>query len=244
MKTVNILIISVAIVITALIFSIPLRSFFKKNETITVTGLATKDFVSDLIVWNGSFSRKATVLTDAYTLLKKDLETVRKYLISKGIEEKEIVFSSISLVKDFKYITKNGNSEQEFDGFNLSQTVTIESTDVEKVEKVSREVTELINQGVELNSSNPQYYYTKLSELKQEMLAAATRDGRARAEKIADNAGCKLNGLRYASQGIFQITAQNSDENFSWGGAFNIESKGKTATVTVKLQFAIGSKWF
>jgi hypothetical protein len=37
--------------------------------------------------------------------------------------------------------------------------------------------------------------------------------------------------------GVFQIVAQNSSEEYSWGGSFNTTSKRKTATITVKLDY-------
>ena len=102
---------------------------------------------------------------------------------------------------------------------------------------MSREITELIDFGIEFYSTNPNYYYTKLASLKIEMLAQATKDARLRADKIAENAGGKIGKLKQADMGIFQITAQNSSEEYSWGGTFNTSSKNKTANVTVKLEF-------
>ena len=104
---------------------------------------------------------------------------------------------------------------------------------------MSREVTELINSGIEFNSSEPRYYYTKLAELKLEMLAAATADAKSRAERIAKNAGGGLGSLRNAAMGIFQITGQNSNEEYSYGGNFNTSSKNKTASITARLEFGI-----
>jgi len=102
----------------------------------------------------------------------------------------------------------------------LTQNITNESNEVDKNEGVSREVTELINQGVELYSQEPQYYYTKLAELKIEMIAAATQDAKVRAEQIAQNSNGNLGGLKNATMGIFQITGQNSSEDYSWGWCF------------------------
>jgi len=98
-------------------------------------------------------------------------------------------------------------------------------------------VSELINSGVEFYSSAPNYYYTKLAELKIEMIAEATKDANIRAEKIAKNAGSEVGPLKNADMGVFQIVAQNSAEEYSWGGSFNTTSKRKTATITVKLQY-------
>lgn len=108
-----------------------------------------------------------------------------------------------------------------------------------QVEGISREVTELINLGVELNSYAPEYYYTKMAELKLEMIAEATKDAKARAEKIAENAGAKLGKLKKSDMGVFQIIAQNSSEDFSWGGSFNTSSKKKEANITMKLVYQI-----
>ena len=71
------------------------------------------------------------------------------------------------------------------------------------------------------------------------MVAAATEDARIRAEQIAENANAEIGDLRYAKMGIFQIIAQNSNEDLSWGGTFNTTSKMKTATITMKLQFGL-----
>jgi hypothetical protein len=70
------------------------------------------------------------------------------------------------------------------------------------------------------------------------MIAAATEDARVRAEQIAENANSSLGRLKTASMGVFQIIGQHSNEDFSWGGSFNTSSKMKTATITVRLEFA------
>lgn len=211
------------------------------NDTISVTGLGSKDFTSDLIVWNSSFSKKSFDLKQAYSELESDRKSIKNYLLTKGVKETEIIFSSVSINKEFNTITDSYNNTQSqvFNGYNLVQNVQVESKEVLKIEGVSREVTELINSGVELYSNPPEYYYTKLSELKLEMVAEATKDAKLRAEKIAENAGSNLGGLKKSEMGVFQIVAQNSSEDYSWGGSFNTTSKNKTATITIKLVYKI-----
>jgi hypothetical protein len=234
------IIISLSIVTAAWILGSAWKSSHSSNHTISVTGLASKDFDSDLIVWSGSVIRKSLELKDAYAEIKKDQETIKKYLIAKGILESEMVFNSINISKDFNVIYINDGSRREtFNGFVLSQQVEINSKNVEKVEKISREVTEIIDQGIEFNSNVPSYYYTKLDKLKLEMLANATANAKQRAEKIAVNAGAELGKLKKADMGIFQITAQNSPEELTWGGAFNTYSKNKTARITVKTDYFV-----
>ena len=136
--------------------------------------------------------------------------------------------------------TINGDyAGEEFVGYKLNQSLEIESKEVDKIEKVSREITELLNQGVQFYSQAPRYYYTKLADLKIEMISNATEDARLRAEKIAEFSGGALSDLESARMGIFQITGQNSGEDYSWGGTFNTSSREKTASITMKLVYKV-----
>lgn len=211
------------------------------NDTITVTGSAEKDFVSDLIVWKGSYSRKSMDLKMAYAQLKDDETVIRKYLLSKGIQENELVFSSVTIIKDFNYRTDaNGRSlGQEFSGYNLTQNVRVESSDVDKINGISREATELIQQGIEFNSMPPLFYYTQLTQIKMDLLAKASADGKNRAQIIAKNSGSSLGKLKKATLGVFQITGKNSDEDYSYGGTFNTSSRNKTGSITIRMEFAV-----
>ncbi len=208
---------------------------------INVTGLGKKDFKSDLVVWSGNFEKRGFTLEQASALLNTEKEAIQKYLTSKGVKKEQIVFLAVDIRKDFdKTYFENGNLKEEvFRGYILNQTVRIESNEVDKIEAISRSITELAKEGISFYSYSPQYYYTKLSELKIEMVAAATEDARIRAEQIAKNANTEIGELRYAKMGIFQIIAQNSNEDLSWGGNFNTSSMMKTATITMKLQFGL-----
>ena len=212
----------------------------KSTETIIVTGLAEKDFVSDLIIWNGSYSRKTFDLKSAYAAVKQDEAAIRNYLRGKGIADNEMVFSSVVINKEFETKTDENGKQlgQTFSGYNLTQTVKVESTNVDKVDKIAREVTELIQSGIEFNSSAPLFYNTKLSDVKMDLLARASADAKARAEAIAKNSGSSLGKLRKASMGVFQITGKNSNEDYSYGGAFNTSSRNKTGSITIKMEFA------
>jgi hypothetical protein len=234
------IIIGLSIVISVAIISHAYKNRNQKQERISVTGLGTKDFKSDLIVWSGSFSKRANELNNAYNRLDQDKQAIRNYLITKGVSASEIVFKAVDINKNFDYVyEKNGQSRRVFSGYSLSQRVEIESKEIEKIEQISRDITELITNGIEFYSNAPQYYYTQLADLKVEMIAAATDDATRRAEQIAKNANADLGGLKSAKMGIFQIIGQNSNEDYSWGGTFNTSSKEKTATITMKLEFGI-----
>lgn len=212
----------------------------KSENTISVTGLGTKKFTSDLITWNGNFSRNSFELKSAYDELANDRKVIEDYLISKGIPKNEIVFSAVDIQKKFNYTTdSNGRSNQTFSGYELSQKINLQSKDVLKIENLSRNITEMINLGIEFTSSPPSYFYTQLAGVKQQMIADATKDAKQRAEKIAQNAGSSLGNLKKATMGVIQITAPNSNEDYSYGGTFNTESKEKEASITIKLEYEI-----
>lgn len=235
------LIFGLAIVIAAFILG---NSFVNRNKddgTISVTGLGQTDFTSDMIVWEARFSQVNANLKQAYADLEKDKISIKEYLISKGLQDSVIVFNAVETQKNFKqnYSSSGEYLGQEFTGYTLNQTVSVNSTEVKKVETISREVTELLNKGIQLYSMAPRYYYTKLDDLKIEMISRATENARIRAEQIADNSGADLGDLISARMGIFQITGLNSTEDYSWGGAYNTSSKEKTASITMKLTYYV-----
>ncbi len=238
-RYINSIIIGLTILLTGLTFSRAFINRNRANNSISVTGLGSKDFVSDLIVWNGWFIKKNLSLKDAYTELDKDREKIKTYLLSKNVTAEKIVFSAVEIEKEFDDVFDNSGNKirSTFAGYRLKQNIQIESGEVDQIENISRQVSELINSGIEFYSSNPQYYYTKLAQLKIEMIAEATKDAFNRAKKIADNAGSGVGRLKNADMGVFQIVAQNSSEEYSWGGSFNTSSKRKTATITVKLDY-------
>jgi len=71
------------------------------------------------------------------------------------------------------------------------------------------------------------------------MLAEASKDALLRAQTMAQNGDAKLGRMVGSTMGVFQIVAQNSSEDYSWGGSFNTSSKNKTASVTVKVQYKV-----
>lgn len=210
-------------------------------KTISVTGKAERTFTSDLIVWKATITTESTDLSSAYSELKKKQAAVASYLSGKQIPDEAITYSSVDIAKQTESFYDSANSRviSSFKGYELKQTVTISSKDINAIESVSRQISELINQGIEIESGAPRYYYTKLNELKVEMLKEAAQDARQRASVIAEGGESDLGKLQKSSMGVFQIVGENSDEDFSWGGSFNTSSKIKTASITVSSTFAV-----
>ncbi|SJN49086.1 hypothetical protein FM107_18150 [Sphingobacterium sp. JB170] len=211
---------------------------YKMGNTISVTGNAMKNFESDIVKWSASYSRKSMDLASASGQLQSDRELVRQFLIKQGIDAKAIVFNAVNIGRDFSYQTDgSGKSYNTFTGYSLSQKVSVESTDLAKVDNASREISTLISQGVELSSNPPNYYYSKLEDLKLELISEASKNAKQRAANIAAEAGASLGDLIKADLGIFQITGQNENEAYSSGGALNTTSRNKTANITVRTNY-------
>ena len=237
----NAILFSAAIIIAAVVLG---NSFVNRNKTesqISVTGLGEKNFQSDLIVWEGSFSRENVNLRIASSELNSDKNLIEHYLVKNGVEKSSFVFSAINIreLTRQKYSQSGEVAGEEFAGYRLTQSIEITSKEIGKIEGISRKITELLNEGIQFNSESPRYYYTKLADLKIVLVSEATKDARERAEKIAEESGSKIGKLLSAQMGIIQITGQNSNEDYSWGGTYNTSSKEKTASITMKLTYKV-----
>ena len=217
---------------------------YKQNDVggITATGSATCDFVSDLIVWRGNFSAYGQSAKDAYEIIKRDAGIIEEYLLEHNVPKESFVFSSVDISPDYRQIyNEHGNHiGSDLAGYSLNQRLTIQSSDVDNIEAISRDITNLIGAGVNLYSEAPEYYYSKLSELKLELIDAATADAKMRISIMANQAGAKVDKLLSSNLGTFQITAQNSStDSYMYGGAFNTWSREKTMFISVSLHYAL-----
>jgi hypothetical protein len=238
----QIVVLGVCIAVATIASSIILSHGFLKvmkftREQITVTGSAQKEIRSDLVVWRGEFCRRDAELKAAYAGLKSDYEKARKYLASKGVREGEIFFSSVSTTTLYKKNEK-GNDTNDIQGYILSQAVEIRSSDVDRITEVSRQSTDLIADGVEFSSASPEYFYTRLDELKIEMLGTASENAKARADNMVRAAGNRIGFMRSARMGVFQITPANSTDVSDWG-MNDTTSLAKKVTAVVNVSFAI-----
>ena len=123
-------------------------------------------------------------------------------------------------------------------GYKLSQRLEIRSNQVDRYAKLSRQINELINEGIPLTSEPPEYLYNELSKLRIEMIAEATKDAKARAESIAKSTGNRVGGVRSADTGVFQLTPRNSTA-VSNGGSYDTSSIEKDITAVVSVKFGI-----
>lgn len=230
-------VLGVAFIIGALLLSSTWKYVSRKDVTINVTGSASKDIKSDYAIWNGSISIESVSLQDSYAKLKVANEKVKNYLTGKGFPADKITVSAINTTT--LYINNDqGYATNQISGYRLYQDFKVESDDVDKIDKLSREATELINEGIEITSPTPEFLYTKLSDLKVEMTGLAAMDAKERAEQIAKSTGNEIGEVRSSRMGVVQINAKNSNEISDYG-INNTTSIDKTIRVVVNMNFSI-----
>lgn len=185
-------------------------------QVISVTGSAKKTIRSDLIIWQGKISTNNANLVDGYTQLKSATNSTLAYLKAQHIPSSAIELSAIWTGKNYVRDAK-GNLTDKISSYDLIETVKVTSNDVDHIAEVARNVTGLIQQGVNIESEAPRYFYTKLADLKISMLAAATQDAAARAAQIAQNSGSSLGAIHDADMGVLQINPAHSTDVSGYG---------------------------
>lgn len=230
-------------------------------KTLQVTGSARKAITSDLVTWSGTITTKDPVLVKAYEQLKSQSDKVQAYLLGHGISAGDIKFSAITTQRRYEQkavlpsaagawekALQSGSDRinvqptmvttDKVEMYTLTQEVSIESRDSKQVPEVARSITELIKDGVEIDSGACCYLYTKLSELKIDMLAEATRDATARAEQIVNNAHGSLGKLVEARMGVMQINPKNVSSTSAEGNN-DTTSLEKEITAIVSVRFEV-----
>jgi hypothetical protein len=199
-----------------------------EQRTIKVTGSARKRITSDLIQWRAVLEARAPDRTAAYKLLHDERDKAVAFLTAQGIAAGEIQPQSTTFEQEVETVEETkvlpGSvvptkiARQIAKGFVTREVIMVRSNDVGRIEKASREITSLLEQGVSITSEPPRYFYTRLGELKVEMLAAAGKDARARADNILRSAGgATIGKLITADLGIININPANSTETSEEG---------------------------
>jgi hypothetical protein len=207
----------------------------KNSQFITSKGSTRKNVKSDLIIWQGDFNVEAGTLLDAQRKLKADHMAIEQFLSNNSVTV--FVFKPIG-IEELKSSMKdaNGWTQERTAGYRLTQSVRVESEDIDRVTKL--DTTPLVEQGVLFTTEPSQFIYTKVAEEKIEMLADATKDARARAEQIAVQGGRSIANLHDAEMGVFQITPLHGTDTSS-DGENDTSSLDKTITAVVTATFLL-----
>ncbi len=220
------------------------RAYLKRGEqqekvsrTLDVTGSARRGIVADLALWSIRVAGEGKTIEDAFRKMTVSGEGVREFLSQKGFAADTVKAGSIRTETHYRKDEK-GNQTRDITSYELTRDFDLRTPDVRLVEKAAGEVTELLKTGAHLISMTPEFVYTKLADLKIEMIGAATRNARERADRIAKESGCKVGTVKDARAGVLQILKPWSTDVTS-GGSNDTSSVEKDVLSVVHLSLVI-----
>lgn len=210
MRIVSAAILGLAGIIAAGFISSGLTDQGTGDRYVTVKGLAEREVVADTALWPLRFVATGDSLAEAQGNIRQSRDAVLAFLEDQGIDDEAVTLQKLS-VNDTSADPYQNNSGGP--AFIIEQTLTVRSDNVSRVRDAAQAVSELVDAGVVLSSdysaNGPSYLFSRLNEIKPEMIARATAAARESAEQFAEDADATVGKLRRANQGVFQIRARD-----------------------------------
>lgn len=203
------------------------------DNVITSTGSAKLAVKADDAKWTVSVYRTAFEgqTAPAYSGVAGDAAAVTAYFKKANLASSTI--TSNIIVADRQYDSNNGPIR-----YNVHEEITIESSDVDGIEKLAQNISTLTNQGFSVSPQQPQYYVTNLPAIRVQLQGKAVADAKARAQQLAESGGSSIGALRSASSGVVQVLAPNSIGSDEYGG-YDTSTIQKEVSVTARVTFAV-----
>jgi len=205
------------------------------DRSVSVKGLSEREVKADLALWALRFVVTGNDLAETQAEVKRNAEAVNNFLKSHGFSEDEIELQAPQVTDRLAQMYSSGQFDTRFI---IAQQLVLRSTDVDKVAAANRDSSALVEQGVVLSNEygpvRPSYLFTKIADVKPEMLEEATVRAREAAETFAADSGARLGGIRRAWQGQFSI--QPRDEI---PGAQETEQIAKTVRVVSTVEYLL-----
>ena len=234
---------AVVIIISAIIISLALGIGLMKvgsgfasrsSDGITVTGSAKTSATADNAVWILSVSLSSPAVGTAVKKVDADVAALSEYLTKGGIPADALTLGAVSTNANEEYV--NGNSTGRTLSYRANRDVTVRSKNVQLVSRLSQGIGALLETGINVNNSGPQYYISNLPELRPALMSDAMKDAKLRAEALTKAVGSTLGSLVNVKAGPIQITTPDSTMTADFG-AYDTTSIQKTVTATVSVTF-------
>ena len=151
-------------------------------------------------------------ISQLYVSLENKNKAIKDFLLKNGISEDEITISAPEIIdmKAERYVNENITYR-----YNATSVLTVSSGKVDLVRKLISEQSDLLKQGIVITSGDyryqTQFLFTKLNDIKPEMIEEATKNAREAALKFAEDSDSKLGKIRTANQGQFSITDRDAN---------------------------------
>jgi hypothetical protein len=208
----------------------------RTDNGITVTGSAKTTATADNVVWTLNVALSSQLVADAVRKVGADVDAVSAYLTKGGIPAEALTLGAVSSYANEEW--QNGNSTGRILSYRASRDITVRTSDVQLVYKLSQGIGSLLQNGVNVNNYGPQYYISTLPDLRPQLLEDAMKDAKTRAEAITKAVGGSVGAVQSVKSGVFQVTTPDSTM-VSDGGAYDTSTIEKTVTSTVSVTFAV-----
>ena len=197
------------------------------ERSVTVRGLAEREVMADLATWTISYSATSGSLAEAQDKVRRDTASIESFF-------KELGFPADALQPTGANVTSYTNNG--ITTYTVRQRLALRTTDIARAQKAVARQFDLVGRGVFLEEgSGMAYTFTKLNDIKPEMVAEATRDARAAAQQFAEDSSSDVGKIRDATQGYFEIEARDGDAG-GWGSA---DSPFKKVRVVTTVSFTL-----
>ena len=208
----------------------------RTDNGITVTGSAKTTATADNVVWTLNVALSSPLVADAVRKVGADVDAVSAYLTKGGIPADALTLGAVSSYANEEW--QNGNNTGRILSYRASRDITVRTSDVQLVYKLSQGIGSLLQNGVNVNNYGPQYYISTLSDLRPQLLEDAMKDAKTRAVAITKAVGGSVGAVQSVKSGVFQVTTPDSTM-VSDGGAYDTSTIEKTVTSTVSVTFAV-----
>lgn len=197
------------------------------ERSVTVRGLAERDVTADLATWTISYSSTSTSLGDAQAKVRRDTEAIEQFFAQLGFPDEALQPTGANVSS----YTNDGITR-----YTVRQRLSLRTNDIERARRAVARQFDLVDRGVFLEEgSGMSFTFTKLNDIKPEMVAEATRDARSAAEQFAKDSGADVGAIKDATQGYFSIEARDGDSG-GWGVS---DSPYKKVRVVTTINFSL-----
>lgn len=188
-----------------------LRRAHAAERSVTVRGLAERDVTADLATWTIAYASTGSDLANVRAEVEQNTNAVRAYFKGLGFPDDALSATGVGV----NQYTNNG-----IPNITITQRMQLRTTDIERAQRAVANQFDLVRRGVTLQEGSAMSYsFTKLNDIKPEMVAAATKDARAAAEQFAKDSGTGVGGIKSATQGYFSIEPRDGDASGGYGAA-------------------------
>ena len=201
------ILLGISLIVSSAVLGVSLYKCRSNTPFVDVKGLAEREVKANLAKWDIRFVVGANELQTLQRKLEKQTGIVVQFLHKEGFTEEEII-NQLPTILD-RSAERYGDSSVGKMRYIAQMHVTLLSSNVPLVENVVQKAKVLVNQGIALQAerydSPVMFSFTKLNEIKPQMIKEATINARKAAEQFATDSANKVGKIRHATQGRFSI---------------------------------------